>query len=637
MVSVAIRAGYSLELTVTQDSQQVDNNRTRARIVGKIVRAANYTGRFTDANCSASVTATGRGTIASKSFDGYDFRQYSTLTLINSLVWINHAADGTAQDITFTLRWDEGSPSGGLTDTTVSLTRDFTTIPRATTPSAGSVTLDNDGATLTISTPRASSGFTHTLSYSFGNASGAIASGVGTSYDWSVPASLLNQLPDSTSGTGTITCKTYSGSTLIGTKTDTFTVNVASSVKPSVGGITLSEFVSAVASNVGAYVQNQSRLNFAITGAAGIRGSTITAYKLTVDGATYSVASGTTGVIKSSGTVTATATVTDSRGRTASVSQNISVLAWQAPKVTQLKVERCLANGTLNDDGNYLKFTVTASVSSLTVSSTQKNKLEYRARTKLRTNTTWLSTAWTLHSGTSISASFVLEDDDYSELLSWDARFEARDLFATGAAQTIVGVGKVLLDIGKDNIGVGKRWEQGVLDVGGDIYQNSSLVLDRSDIATNGEAQAGASSTKVVSPAALAAVTASDTRAGLARLATQAEINGGTGGSLIVTPARLRNSANIPWAFAAGHINYTSSILDGDGVAFNVTFPSGRFSSAPIVTAVPKAASRLTVAVYDVTASGCKIRFDNFSGASASTVDGIDWMAVQMSSGSAAG
>ena len=65
--------------------------------------------------------------------------------------------------------------------------------------------------------------------------------GVGTSTSWTVPLSLANQVPNGVSGTCTITCKTYNGSTLIGTKTTSLTLTVPSSIVPEISTIAISE------------------------------------------------------------------------------------------------------------------------------------------------------------------------------------------------------------------------------------------------------------------------------------------------------------------------------------------------------------------------------------------------------------
>lgn len=101
-----------------------------------------------------------------------------------------------------------------------------------------------------------SSSFTHTLTYTFGNATGTIATKTSsTSVSWTPSLTLANQIPNSTSGTVTITCSTYNGSTLIGSTTCTATLSVPSSVIPTMTSLTATRVDGTVPSSWGIYVQ----------------------------------------------------------------------------------------------------------------------------------------------------------------------------------------------------------------------------------------------------------------------------------------------------------------------------------------------------------------------------------------------
>ena len=97
------------------------------------------------------------------------------------------------------------------------------------TVSASSVAMLNK---VTIYTNRVNSSLTHDLTYSFGGSTGTIATGVGASYEWTVP-DLVSKIPGKSSGVCTITCKTKSGSTVIGTKTVDITLNIPAASQPS--------------------------------------------------------------------------------------------------------------------------------------------------------------------------------------------------------------------------------------------------------------------------------------------------------------------------------------------------------------------------------------------------------------------
>ncbi len=96
----------------------------------------------------------------------------------------------------------------------------LTAIPRSSTISCSTAYI---GSNATITINRASSSFTHTLDYQFGSLSGNITTKTSnTSISFALPEAFYAQIPNAQSGSGTITCKTYNGSTLIGTNTCTF-------------------------------------------------------------------------------------------------------------------------------------------------------------------------------------------------------------------------------------------------------------------------------------------------------------------------------------------------------------------------------------------------------------------------------
>ena len=95
------------------------------------------------------------------------------------------------------------------------------------------------GTAGTITVSKASSSFTHTITYSWGNdnykESGTICTkSSNTSVSWTPSLNLAKSIPSATSGVGTLTCTTYSGNTSVGSKSIQFTCNVPSSVKPTI-------------------------------------------------------------------------------------------------------------------------------------------------------------------------------------------------------------------------------------------------------------------------------------------------------------------------------------------------------------------------------------------------------------------
>jgi hypothetical protein len=96
----------------------------------------------------------------------------------------------------------------------------LTTIPRTSSVTCNSFYI---GDSTTINISRASSSFTHTVKYNYGTLSGTIATKTSeTSIGWAPPTTFYGQIPNGTTGYGSVTCETYSGDTLIGTATANF-------------------------------------------------------------------------------------------------------------------------------------------------------------------------------------------------------------------------------------------------------------------------------------------------------------------------------------------------------------------------------------------------------------------------------
>ena len=97
----------------------------------------------------------------------------------------------------------------------------LTTIPRTSSVSCNSFFI-GDSTTITIS--RASNTFTHTLKYTYGDLTGTIATKTTeTNIGWTPnKEDFYSRIPNGTTGYGSVTCETYSGNTLIGTKSTNF-------------------------------------------------------------------------------------------------------------------------------------------------------------------------------------------------------------------------------------------------------------------------------------------------------------------------------------------------------------------------------------------------------------------------------
>ena len=445
-IQEAIRTGYRIQIAWAVDSQSVANN--TSTVTAKVQLVSTGSSYTINSSASKSGSLTINGTKYTFNFTA-SLSGNQTKTLYTKTVTVSHAADGTKTcsfsatcGINVTL---SGTYYGNVTASGSGV---FNTIARASTISSvtSSVSVNGTNA-VTVNITRASSSFTHTVVFSIGSYS-KTTTGVGTSTSYAIPTSWMNALPNATSGTAKVTVTTYSGSTKIGTAVSkNFTITVPSTVVPTISAVTLSEAVSGIAAQFGAYVQNKSKIACKIT-AAGAYSSTIKSYKTTIQGANFTAASFTSGFLTKSGTSTVTITVTDSRGRTASTTRSITVVAYTAPKITSFQGFRCLANGTENYEGTYLNAAVDFSISPVG----DKNTASYTVEYKLQTATSWTA----LTSGSVyalkkniISASSIMGVDN-----SFDVRLSITDFFTTIRSTFEIPTAFTLLDFNKSGRGI---------------------------------------------------------------------------------------------------------------------------------------------------------------------------------------
>lgn len=214
---------YLIEVAVREESTSVDTNKSRLYL------EADITGRGIRFEGSEAQTLSvfwydaKNGYILGASKTYTSVRQ-NELNQITGYIDVPHNDDGTLSGYAFT-RWEKSGSNSFVPPTTeVIANLTLTTIPRKSTATISGT--PNIGSQITINTNRKSNSFTHTLSYSFGNLSGQIATNVDDSTNWTIPTTFYAQIPNATSGTMTITCTTYNGSTSVGSTTTNVTVYV---------------------------------------------------------------------------------------------------------------------------------------------------------------------------------------------------------------------------------------------------------------------------------------------------------------------------------------------------------------------------------------------------------------------------
>ncbi len=444
-IQEAIRTGYRLQIAWTVDSQSVANN--TSTVTAKVQLVSTGSSYTINSTASKSGSLTINGTKYTFSFTA-SLSGNQTKTLYTKTVTVSHSADGTKTcsfsatcGINVTL---SGTYYGNVT---ASGSGAFNTIARASTISSVTSSVSVNGTnSVTVNITRAASSFTHTVVFSFGSYS-KTTQDVGTSTSYAIPQSWLNAIPNATSGTAKVTVTTYSGSTKIGSAVSkNFTITVPSTVVPTISAVNLSEAVSGIAAQFGGYVQNKSKLAVSIT-AAGSYSSTIKSYSVTVQGTSYTKASFTSGVLKNSGTSNVSVTVTDSRGRTASTTKSITVIAYAAPKINTFTAIRANDSGSADDNGTMALARIKFSVAAVNNKNAKSYVVEYRQKSA----DTWSEAA----SGSVYSYdSNMLLNVNLSPDKSYDLRLSVSDFFGTVTATSEVATAFTLLDFNASGKGI---------------------------------------------------------------------------------------------------------------------------------------------------------------------------------------
>lgn len=334
----------------------------------------------------------------------------------------------------------------------------------ASVPTTNVSSVNIGTGSVTISTNRTNTGKTHTITYSFGSATGTIgtAQAVGASVSWTPPYSLCNQIPSATSGLCTITCQTYYGGNLVGTKTCTLTLTVPESVKPTIAINSTSEANSTVAAkNIGAYVQGKSLLSAAVT-ATKAYGSAIARYSMTIEGFSYTLTSSavtatltSTRAFSGSGSVTVTVSVTDARGRTGTASTTVTVVAYSPPSITNFTAERCNSDGSAAQvDGTKIRVTASGSVSPLKVGTTNKNTIACRVWYRTAGASSWESGDALTPTNYALSVTNRLLSQTFSALNSYNLRLIITDIFESVEVTVDVSTKTVVMDFRANGNGV---------------------------------------------------------------------------------------------------------------------------------------------------------------------------------------
>lgn len=465
--------GYRIRLWVDQVGQDIQNNTSQVRLRLALL---NTTTTFAQYQCSAYVEFNGQRLNWSGSPSVLSW--YQTVELIDQTITVRHADDGSG---VFGVR-AHFNGSGGWSPVNLDIGNQqitLTTIPRGSSVRVSDGLIGNQ---VDISIDKKVGSATHTLRYSWYNKQGKIADNVGTSYKWTIPEDFANDIPNSTSGRGTIYVDTYINGNFIQTQSTTFTASViTNNMKPSLTGFTLTD-ANPVSQRVipesTHFVSIMSLVKVTFNGAQAKSGATIAGYYAEIVGANNSVAENG-GVLREVSVnkdteVTLRGRVLDSRGIWSDwVETKLMFLFYFSPAL-RFEVKRS------DKKLDILTIKRFAKIAPLTVNGVQKNtmKLTFTTR-KFGSDTEVLDNGQAGGSWSSISefnASDANLGNRYPADTSYIVTGKLEDEFTSASFQVTVPTDEVIMTYDRQGVGIGKYRERGALDVDGDIYANNSQI-----------------------------------------------------------------------------------------------------------------------------------------------------------------
>lgn len=457
-MAVSLTLGYEV------NSQNVSNNTSNITVT---VRASWTGGSYNLTQKSGYVIIDGTKYTFTSSFNTSRTTS-GTQTLYTTTVNVTHNSDGKK-----TLACS-GSYTTGVSSGTIAaaFSEELPTIPRKSSLKANNGTL---GSEQTLTVTKQASGFTHTITYTCGSASGTICTkSSSTSVKWTPPLSLASQNTKGVTVTVKFTITTYNGNTNIGSNTTSITCAIPASVCPSCRMEVTDP--TGYMEKYGKPIKGVSKFSVVLTGYPAYD-SPIVSYNTTANGTKYTTSSFTTDVLRTAGITTITAIITDQRGRTnGQVDMSKTVLDYTEPVVSKLTVKRCDEDGTENIQGEYTLVTFSAAVTNLENKNTAKYTLRYKKTSDVVYNANAdivLDEFTDVYSVT--DATYIFPADSSN---SYDVEIEVTDDFKSTPRSTRVSTAFAIMHFGSDGtgIGIGKLAEESNLfDVGLDSRFNGTV------------------------------------------------------------------------------------------------------------------------------------------------------------------
>lgn len=477
--------GFRIKMTIDQVSQSVEKNSSTVRI-RLVLFNTNQT--FPRGMCKWYVDAFGQY-IGDTNYLEVS-RQNSETQLIDKTIEVEHTnGKNVFGSKAFFYCYSPQGP-GDLNVGPYAITLD--PITNASVLTMPSNVILGDSVNFSIAKKVASA--KHTLRYSWYGLDGKLADNIDTSYRWTIPDSFANDIPNNSSGWGTIFLDTYVDGKLINTQSKTFTAGLSlNRVKPTFSRIALAdatELTRNITQSDRHFVSVLSKIYARFDNVQAKFGASITGYFMEIVGNnnTISAPNGTFREISVNKDTqfTLRGYVEDSRGiRSDSYETTITVLNYFSPTL-KFEVTR---SGATNSTLTIKRF---AKVAPLMVNGVQKNPMKLTFTTRqVDSDTETIDNGGAGGNWSQISefnASNANLGNSYPADTSYIVVGKLEDKFTSVSFQVTVPSDRIVMSYDKEGIGINKYRERGALDVDGLIYSNRKQIQHHKLTEPNGAA-----------------------------------------------------------------------------------------------------------------------------------------------------
>ena len=256
-------------------------------------------------------------------------------------------------------------------------------------------------------------------------------------------------LTNGLSTTATITVETFYNGYSVGTRSTSIIVELtAADVQPTVA-MAVSD-PTGYATTYGAYVESKSKICVELTPTYqyGVTGAAVS---ISANGAAYTANPTVTDEIASADNTGVSGRIIDSRGVPSNTAQQtIAILAYSAPQIVSFVLHRCDQDGTLNDQGAFMRIDYNISVTALNNHNAKNLSVQYKKRSEQSYTAQAIALATYSQSG-----NVVIAADTNS---TYDVALVLADDFATVTIELQLSTAFATMNFkrGGDGIAIGK-------------------------------------------------------------------------------------------------------------------------------------------------------------------------------------